>query len=262
MRRTTLLTIVLVVASAGAIPVVGMAATGDDVSPQTNSTTERTATAPGERLSGVVGVQGAELEGEIDSRAFGLQVARAATNDSKADVVAETVGDLETRLADLEQRKEALDEARENGSMSEGEYRARVTELAAQTETVQRLADQTNETASGLPADLLESNGIDATAIQTLKDDAKNLSGPEVAEIARSIAGEGVGKTPGKVPGDVPGEQPDDAGPPEDTGPDRPGDDDATETDTPTGTEESGDGSSDRGNGGQAGQSGSGNGGR
>jgi len=247
MRRTTLLTIVLVVASVAAVPVVGMAATGggDDVRPQTNGTesSESNATvAPGERLSGVVGVQGAELEGEVDSRAFGLRVAQAATEEAKAGVVAEQLGDIEERLKELEQRKEELDEARENGSMGEGEYRARVAELAAQTETVQRLANQTDETAGGLPADLLESKGINVTAIQTLKNDAQNLTGPEVAEIARSIAGEGVGKAPG--------ERPDDAGPPDDAT-DRAGDDRPTDT-----GDENGDRSSDRGGDSQAGQSG------
>ncbi|MFB6298554.1 MAG: hypothetical protein ABEH56_08555 [Salinirussus sp.] len=222
MRTNQLVTIALVVASAAALPAVGLAATDGGAVAQTeaNETTNETRTnatvAPGERLTGVIGIQGAELEGEVEGRAFGLRIARAATNASKADVLADQLGDAEDRLRELRERKRSLDAARENGTIGEGEYRARVAELAARTETVERLTERTNRTASGLPADLLESKGINATAIQRLKNDAATLTGPEVAEIARSIAGRGVGGPPGQAgpPADR-GDRPDDAGPPE-----------------------------------------------
>ena len=198
MRRTTpaLIAIMLVVSALTAFPMAGLAAqtTESTATPTENATADENATiAPGEQLSGVVGVQDAELEGEVQSRAYGIKVANASGNDSRAAVVAEQLGDIETRLAELEQRRQTLDEARENGSISEGQYRARVARVAAETQTVERLANQSNVTAQDLPAESLEAKGINATAITTLSERANELSGPEVAEIARSIAGENVG---------------------------------------------------------------------
>jgi len=190
-RTTTLIVALLVVGSLAAVPLSGMAQTTDTAA-ESNATND--SVAPGEQLAGVVGVQGAELDGEVQSRAYGVQVAQAVGNDSRAAVAAAQLGDLETRLDELEQRRASLDEARANGSMSEGEYRARMARLAAETRTVERLANQTNETVRGLPAETLRSNGIDASAIRALRDRSEDLTGPEVAEIAREIAGDRVGE--------------------------------------------------------------------
>jgi len=192
MRRTTpaLIAIMLVVSALAAFPMAGLAV---QTTESTATPAENATIAPGEQLSGVVSVQDAELEGEVQSRAYGIRVANASGNDSRAAVVAEQLGDIETRLTELEQRRQTLDEARENGSMSEGQYRARVARVAAETQTVERLANQSNAMAQDLPAESLEAKGINATAITTLSERANELSGPEVAEIARSIAGENVG---------------------------------------------------------------------
>ncbi|WP_372479895.1 hypothetical protein ACAH01_00585 [Halomicrobium sp. HM KBTZ05] len=200
MRDTTtvLVAVVLVVGSLAAVPMAGLAAQTTETPTETSTTdtnttdanaTDANATAPGEQLAGVVGVQGAEIDGEVETRAYGIRVAQSESNDSKAAVVGQQVADVEQRLDELEQRRETLEAARENGSMSEGQYRARMARLAAETRTAERLANQSNETAQSLPAETLEANGVNATAIQTLRDRADQLSGPEVAAIARSIAG-------------------------------------------------------------------------
>lgn len=203
MRRTSLvLSVAFVLVAVAAVPIAGLAASDAGVAAQQandNGTgnASNADVAPGERLSGVLGVGEAELETEVDSRTFGLKVAKAASNDSaRADVVAEQRQDVEERLDELEQRKETLDRARENGSMSEGAYRARLADLAAETEGAERLANESENASEGLPAEMLEAKGINATAIQTLQDRASELGGPQVAEIARSIAGNAVGKAP------------------------------------------------------------------
>lgn len=199
MRRTTpaLIAALVVVGSLAAFPAAGLAVqtteTTENSTNETNTTQSNATISPGEQLAGVVGVQKAELEGEVDSRAYGVRVAQSANNDSRAGVVAAQLDDLEQRLDDLEQRRQDLEAARENGSMSEGQYRARMARLAAETRTVDRLANQSNETARGLPAETLEANGINASTIRELRDRANALGGPAVAEIARSIAGDDVG---------------------------------------------------------------------
>lgn len=260
MRRTTtaLVAVMLVVGSLAAFPIAGLAAQTTDTGTESNSaqsnTTESNATvSPGEQLAGVVGVQEAEIEGEVDSRAFGIRVAQAADNDSRAAVVGEQLGDIEERLDELEQRRQELDSARENGSMSEGQYRARMAQLSAETRTVERLANQSNETAQGLPAETLEANGVNVTAIQTLKDRAQNLGGPEVAEIARSIAGANTGNGFGPAQagergpdrGNETGSQDATSSDDRDAGSGQPTDDGTTSTETVTETQRDGSEASD-----------------
>lgn len=212
MTRTTtlLLAAVLVIGSVSAFPIAAAAqsgssttaAIGEPAPAQVNENASENATnvTPGERLSGIVGVGQAEFEGEMELRTYGIEYAIANSNESKADVVNDRLERIEERLNELEQRKADLREARENGTISDGEFQARMAELAAQTETVEQLANASEARANSLPADVLESKGINVTAIQTLKTDAENLSGGEVARIAMSIAGPDVGQSVSQGP--------------------------------------------------------------
>jgi hypothetical protein len=157
--------------------------------------------APGAMLSGVVGVGEAEIEGEVTERAFGLRIANAASNASKAGVVGEQFREIRDRLAGLRQEKRDLGQARENGSLSEGQYRARLAALNTKVQSVKRLANRTEDATRGLPDALLREKGVDVTAIRTLKRNASELAGPEVAAIARQIAGPDAGKSLGRGPG-------------------------------------------------------------
>jgi TolA-binding protein len=235
----------LVLAFAAVLLVAPMAAAapaaGVGLSSQATESPTTDGVAPGEKLSGVVSVQQAELEGEVDERTYGLRVAQANASGAKADVVADQLEDVEQRIDELEQQKQTLQEARENGSMSEGEYRARMSTVAAELSTARRLANASEATASGLPEAVLAEKGIDVAAIRALQERAANLSGPEVAEIAKSIAGGEVGRSMAgaQKPSDVGKQGPDDArngtdGGPGDQGGGPP---DGTDADSPNGSD-------------------------
>ena len=144
---------------------------------------------PGERLSGVVGVVEAELDGELAERSFGITIAQAASEDAKAGAVATQLAEVEDRLDELEERNASLESKLEHGEISEGTYYAGMATVAVERGMAERLVNSSAGVAGGLPVELLEANGINATAIQTLMDRAHELSGPEVAAIAQSIAG-------------------------------------------------------------------------
>lgn len=230
-----------------AMPVAGLsvmngAQTADAAQDQnaTNATDEyenvtdaadENASAPGEQLAGIVGVQEAEIEGDLEQRTFGIKIARAASQDAQADVVADQLNTTQERLAELQERKADLDEKRESGEISEGRYRAEVAKVAAESKSVANMANQSESVAGELPADLLEQKGIDVEAIQTLKNDAANMTGQEVSDIARQIAGNNVGEIPEDTP---PVEIPDPIGP--EPGPDDGADDEDDEDNSTTRT--------------------------
>ncbi|WP_284033143.1 hypothetical protein [Halobaculum lipolyticum] len=180
---------------------------------------------PGAAFAGVVGVQGAEVEGEVQGRALGEQFAAAETNESKAAVVASQSESIRGELADLRERRETLRERYEAGDVSRGEYRAKLARIVAQTESLRSRLNTTAETADGLPEETLRERGVNASAIAELRRNASEMTDGEAAAAARDIAGEGVGAG---LAGD--------RGPPADRGPpeDRGRSDDATENATET----------------------------
>lgn len=189
MRRTlpAVLALVLVASTLAAVPVLGQETT--------ETTTESNEPAPGASFAGAVGVQGAELNGDVETRAYGVALERANSTGARAAIVAERLNSTEERLGELEARQQALDRARENGSMGEAVYRARVAGLYAEGRTVQRVLDRSNATVRDLPAEARASHGLDAAAVRTLSQRASGLTGPETAAIARDIAGRSAGQS-------------------------------------------------------------------
>ena len=197
-RRIALLVAVVVVvggvgvAAAGPIGTVVAqdGAESEDGSAESNETADM---SPGERLSGVVGVQNAEVTGEVESRAFEVGLDRAETSEERADLVAQRLDRSEQRLDAIEQRQRELQERRDAGELSQGAYAARMAETAARAETVRRDANRTAAVAGEIPETIRADRGLDDERLGTLRDRANELSGPEVAAIARGVTGTDVG---------------------------------------------------------------------
>lgn len=186
------LTVFASVATAAATGLAGVGA--DAPAPAATGGAATDSVSPGQRLTGVIGAQRAEVEGEIASRSFDVRVSAASSSRAKASVVAEEVTDLEGRLETLQNRRSELERAHQNGNVSEGVYRARLTELAARIETTKRLVDATDTVANDLPENDLEAAGVRPTNIAQLRQRAVTLSERETVDLARSVVGDDVGE--------------------------------------------------------------------
>jgi hypothetical protein len=186
MNRTSVLVALMVVAGMLAVPAASVVAQETDAEDDGDGGDVK----PGERLSGVVGVQSAEIDGEIEGNAYAIALERADDNATKASRMAEKLNETERRLNELDERKTRLQEQRESGEMTEGQYQARMARVATEIETARQQLNRTNATAAELPPDTLADNGVNRTAIRTLMHNANEMSGGEVAEIARSIGGD------------------------------------------------------------------------
>jgi hypothetical protein len=151
--------------------------------------------SPGERLSGVIGVQKAELDGNLKNRTFGIRINSAGNDHAKAQIIAAEFRAIDRRLNDLENQQAALKQARSNGSISKTAYRVRTTELVAKMQTVEARAYITGDQAATLPAKPLKDVGMNMTSIRTLTEHAGNLPGPKIAAIAQATAGERVDRS-------------------------------------------------------------------
>lgn len=206
-----------VVAAIPAAAAVGGIADGDHVgsvgldsvaNSEDDAANESNETRPGERLGGVIGVQAAEIEGEVESRSFERRTAADRSDDERADAVEDRLRNAERRLDEIEDRQAELRERRDQGNISEGEFRARTARLAAETTTIERSMNRSAEVAAELPHEVREPRGIDNETIRTIRNRTAELSGPEVAKMAHEIAGPNVGGPVG------PSERPDHAGRP------------------------------------------------
>lgn len=176
---------------------------------------------PGATFAGVIGVQEAEVDGEISQRAFAREFAAAASNESKAQVIVRRSQRLRQRLDELEAQKARLERAHENGSVGQAAYRARLAALAAGIRAVERQADRTASAAESLPEPALRAHGANVSEVRSIARQANRTGGGAVAEAAREIAGEAVGNGLGP-PESVGGGPPDGVGPPDGEEPEPP----------------------------------------
>ena len=179
-RLGTALLVVAMIAALLAIPLGVAAATDDGDSEQAT---------PGEQLGGVVGVQAAAVDGELDDRTFGQQIANADSDEERADIINERLNQTERRIADHEDRIADLQERREAGEISEGRYQAQLARLEAERVNTERSVDRANQTARGLPEDVLAERGVSTDRINELRNNARQMGGPATSEAARGIAG-------------------------------------------------------------------------
>lgn len=149
---------------------------------------------PGATLSGVVGVQQAELEGELAERTLDERLNRSESNVSKAKVVAEETERIEGKLEELEQRRENVTEAYENGEITEAQYKSELAEIGAKSKALEQRANKTGDVAEKLPEEALQEAGANVSKVRSLAENADEMTGQEVAEAARDIAGEGAGE--------------------------------------------------------------------
>ncbi|QLG49593.1 hypothetical protein [Natrinema halophilum] len=199
MNRTTSITLVAVlVVTAVAVPLAAAGVVSNDVSQaDTDPKAGNESVKPGERFVAAVGVQNAEIEGDVSERAYRVRIANAETNETKAAIVAAQIEETETRLDELEARLETLNESRAAGERSEGRYRAEVAKTVAELRTVERQVTAAETTAARLPKSVLAERGVDVESIRTLRDRAGELGGPDTTAIARSVAGDEVGRSMG-----------------------------------------------------------------
>lgn len=182
--RAAVAAMVVAVALA-AVPAGGLAQAGNSSS-----------MTPGEHFAGVVGVQETEVQGEMASRTFRLRLDRAESPSARAAVVADQVSGAREHLGELERRRERLQRQRANGTISEGQYRARMARLLAESRALQRQLNRTADVSRGVPDETLRKRGVGPTELDRLRDAAGGLTGPEAVAAGRELAGADPGGPP------------------------------------------------------------------
>ena len=206
-KLTVLVSLAVVVGMIVGFPAIGMAA-AEEHEEETDED-EDVDLSPGQELSAVVNVQANEVEHAVEAHQFANQLENADSDEEKAEIVAEHVEETEMDVKDVEEKKEELKELREEGEISEAQYHIEMAEAVSESQGTEKMADHAATAAEGVDDEALEEVGVDEEQLNHLKENASDLSGEEVSEIAQELAGPPVDVP---APVETPGE-----GPPEDT---------------------------------------------
>ena len=153
---------------------------------------DTTSVSPGQQLTGAVGAQGASVQGELLNRSLSERLANATTADERAAVVADETESLSTYLDALVGLRSNLTESWERDELSEGEYRAALTEFVVRARTVERRANRTARAAEELPESARRAYAVNSSRIWNLGAQARTLYQFE-DEIAREVVNETLG---------------------------------------------------------------------
>jgi len=185
----------------------------ETATPTANTTNESDTAGMGTQLTAFAQSSSAAANDSVEN---GMWQARFdQTNASEqAQLVTNRTGTLEQRLAQLQDRNESIQAQYENGTLPETAYVAQQSQLSARIAALQTAINDTDDAAMQA--------GVNASRLDALRQNASELSGPQVAAVARGLGGGPPADRPGGPPNETgpdgnettPGGPPDEAGPP------------------------------------------------
>jgi len=187
-------------APAGPVPQAGDNGTADDGTAG-GAADNRTGNGSfGTQVTSFMQASAASANSSVESGVWRASVNRSARPDR---AVENRVASLDRRLDRLRNRSAELEAMRDRGEIPEVAYTARASAIRAQIDSLRTAVGEANETARQV--------GVNTTRLDRLRNEAANLTGPEVAALARNITDVGRGPPPGAGPPDG---TPPQAGPP------------------------------------------------
>lgn len=202
-----ILALAVAVALLFAMPVVGSGVAGSQVTQVENNTTSEDTSAQngsfGEQLSAFMQSSAVDANTTVESGMWNAGVNASAT---PAQEVTNRTTQLEREQQRLERKVAQLQEKRDQ--LPAVAYTAQASALRERIRSLQERINGTERTAQRV--------GVNASALDRLRTQTENMSGPEVSTIARNITDAPRGP-PAGVPGNPPSAGPSDdqTGPPE-----------------------------------------------
>lgn len=193
--RASIIVVLLVVGGLAIAPVASTAFVGgliddSDESSELGESTTTNATT-GADVSTFMQASAADADETVDAEMF-IVAFENGDNETRAELVSERTTQLEAKLERLEAEHEELEE--QEGELNPAVRDAKMASLAVRISSLERAINDTQPRAAEV--------GVDTSALEELRTSASDLSGPEVAEIARNISGI---EPPRGPPDDVPG---------------------------------------------------------
>ncbi|WP_256296494.1 hypothetical protein [Haloarchaeobius salinus] len=196
--KSTLAVLACVVLTVAALPVAvadrpvpptaGDASAGDDPVRTPSVDNNSSNRSMGGAFSTFTQSAAADADGEVDSGMWAAAFNGSGDNATRAQLVEGRTNALEARLDALTEQRQRLQERRDQ--MNSVAYRAQLATLTSRLAALGSALNQTEDAA--------REAGVNTTQLDRIRQNASELTGPEVAEMAREL---GSGGPPEDVPG-------------------------------------------------------------
>ncbi|UPV75095.1 hypothetical protein M0R89_03265 [Halorussus limi] len=154
-----------------------------DASTANNSTDN---SSLGTDISSFMQSSAAEVDGAVETGMWSAAFNSTENRSVRVELVEKRTAELRKRLAQLRERRRELVAQREAGNLSETAYKAKVSRLLGEINSLQSAIDTTTKRAAEANANV--------EALGGLRTQAKNLTGPEIAAVAQNVTGVGDGR--------------------------------------------------------------------
>lgn len=158
----------------------------------------------GTDISSFMQSNAAEVDGTVETGMWSAAFDGTENESVRSELVEMRTAELRERLTELRERRGELVAAREAGNVSETAYRAQMGRLLGDINALKSAIDVTTTSAQevnasgGMSANVETNGNVEANAnveaLAGLRAEAENLSGPEVAAVARNVTGVGNGE--------------------------------------------------------------------
>lgn len=159
-----------------AVPAVSASVAGGLFQEETGEPADET--TMGEAVSSFMQSSSADADESVETEMF-VAAYENADDDHRQAIVTDRTRTLEEKLDRLRSEREELRERQ--SELNGAAYNARLSRLAVRIDALERAIDETEPRAV--------EEGVDRETIQQLRTETSNLSGPELAAVARGLAG-------------------------------------------------------------------------
>lgn len=170
----------LALAAAGAPATVGAADRPAAQAEDGLATAGANNSSMGSQISAFMQASAGEAGTSVRSGMWNARYERA-NGSARTAVVEARIASLQDRLAALQREKAELLAAKRNGTVNASVFRARMSNIVGQLAAVNRSIEEAGTQA--------QATGADMSLVDELRANASEMTGPQVAAVARTIAG-------------------------------------------------------------------------
>ena len=156
-------------------------ATSFQANQQANNTTNNSTnnSTLGTEISSFMQVSTSQAKGTVDTGMWVARFNQTKNKSARQALVSNNVGDMKNQLADLQERKQKLVQARNSGRISRLKYQSEMSQLIGEIRAIQYSISATRPRAVTV--------GTRVDDVDNLSERADTAGGPEMIEVARSI---------------------------------------------------------------------------
>ncbi len=153
-----------------------VATTSFQANQQANNTDNSTL---GAEISSFMQVSTSQAKGTVDTGMWVARFNQTKNKSAQQALVSNNVGDMKNQLSDLQDRKQKLIQARNNGQISQLKYQSEMSQLIGEIRSIQHAINATRPRAVTV--------GTQVNDVENLSEQADTAGGPEMIEVARSM---------------------------------------------------------------------------